>query len=282
MTVQGRPFTQVDVFAPGPLPGNPLAVVHEADGLTTAQMQTFANWTNLSETAFLLQPGDPEADYRVRIFTPKTELPFAGHPTLGAAHAWLERGGVPRNADRLVQACGAGLVPVRRDGDVLAFAAPPLVRSGPVADETLAQVAASLRIAPGAIVRSQWIDNGPGWLGVQVATAAEVLALEPDFVTMGDLAIGVIGAHGAGGPADFEVRAFAPAHNISEDPVTGSVNAGLALWLTRERVTDGTYVVRQGTALGRGGQVLMSLDAEGVQWVGGVSRSVIRGMVDIT
>ena len=288
-------FSQVDVFAPGPKAGNPVAVVHEADGLSSEQMQAFANWTNLSETTFLLKPDHPDADYKLRIFTPRAELPFAGHPTLGSAHAWLENGGVARG-DHLVQECGAGLVPLRRVGADLSFQAPPLVRSGELEPEVLAKAVAALRIDPEQVLGSNWIDNGPGWLGIRLRSAREVLEVRPDYAGMGELAVAVIGAHdapdgetsdggvvaggdGAGdAPADFEVRAFVPGLDVNEDPVTGSANAGLAQWLLAEGVTDGNYTARQGTALGRGGIIEVSNESGSI-WVGGRSRSVIKGSV---
>jgi PhzF family phenazine biosynthesis protein len=273
------PFSQVDVFAPGPRPGNPVAVVHDADGLTSEQMQTFANWTNLSETTFLLSPTDAGADYRLRIFTPSGELPFAGHPTLGSAHAWLERGGVPRDEGTLVQECAAGLVRLRR-AEVLSFAAPPLRRSGPLDADVLKQAVVSLGVEPDRVLGANWVDNGPGWLAVRLASAEDVLALRPDFAAMGPLAIGVAGAHAAGGPADFEVRAFAPGHGVDEDPVTGSVNAGIAQWFLRDGIVTGGYTVAQGTALGRDGR--LTIDPEGdTIWVGGACRTVISGTVSL-
>src|SRR5688500_12293475 len=162
------PFTQVDIFAPGPKPGNPVAVVHDAEALSTEQMQTFANWTNLSETTFLLKPSHPDADYRLRIFTPRAELSFAGHPTLGSAHAWLENGGQPVREGQLVQECGVGLVKIRRAGAELSFEAPPLRRSGPVEPEVLEQAVSSLGVASEQVLESSWVDNGPGWLGVRL------------------------------------------------------------------------------------------------------------------
>ena len=276
--VNELPFSQVDVFAPGPRPGNPVAVVHGADGLSTEQMQSFANWTNLSETTFLLKPTDPGADYRLRIFTPRAELPFAGHPTLGSAHAWLENGGRPHNEGHLIQECGAGMVSLRRQGSDLAFAAPPLRKSGPVEQPVLNQALSGLGIGPEQVLGSNWVDNGPGWLGIRLASAQEVLDLKPDFTAMGDLLVGVIGPFGGDGPADFEVRAFAPGVDVPEDPVTGSVNAGLAQWLFAEGQVDGSYTVRQGTALGRGGQLNISREGD-VIWVGGACRTVIRGRV---
>lgn len=275
-----RPFSQVDVFAPGPKAGNPVAVVHGADGLSTDQMQQFANWTNLSETTFLQEPTDPAADYRLRIFTPKAEVPFAGHPTLGSAHAWLENGGKAQDAGQLIQQCGAGLVRIRRVDNELSFQAPPLTRSGPVEATTLKRAAASLGLTADQILLSNWVDNGPGWIGVLLDSAEQVLGLRPDFSLMGDLNLGVIGAYDGNGPADFEVRAFVPGHGIDEDPVTGSVNAGLAQWLRTQGVTEGNYTVQQGTALGRGGFLRITASAGDV-WVGGTSRTVVAGRVKI-
>lgn len=273
-----RQFSQVDVFAPGPKAGNPVAVVRHADGLSTEQMQNFANWTNLSETTFLLTPTDPAADYRLRIFTPRAEVPFAGHPTLGSAHAWLETGGVPQEDGQLVQECGAGLVTIRRTDTELSFQAPPLTRSGPVEPAILEQVIASLGIHAGQVLGSNWVDNGPGWLGIRLASAQQVLDLRPDFNAMGHLNMGVIGAYDNGEPADFEVRTFAPGHGVNEDPVTGSVNAGLAQWLRSEGALDGNYTVQQGTVLGRGGLLTITSEADAI-WVGGSSRTIIHGYV---
>ncbi len=282
MTVaaSARPFSQVDVFAPGPKAGNPVAVVHDADGLSTEQMQNFANWTNLSETTFLQTPTDPTADYKLRIFTPRAEVPFAGHPTLGSAHAWLEHGGRPHDTEQLIQECAAGLVKIRRADPELSFQAPPLTRSGPVEPATLNQVIASLGIDADEVLGSNWIDNGPGWLGIRLESARRVLDLRPDFSVMGQHKVGVIGAYQNGAPADFEVRAFAPGHGVDEDPVTGSVNAGLAQWLRSEGAVEGNYTVQQGTVLGRGGRLTITSDANSV-WVGGVSRTVIKGHVTL-
>jgi PhzF family phenazine biosynthesis protein len=235
------------------LPGNPVAVVLEADGLDTDAMQRFAHWTNLSETTFLLPAQDPSADYRLRIFPPVSELPFAGHPTLGSCHAWLQAGGAPRDPDMIVQECGAGLVQIRRTDTGLAFAAPPLLRSGPVELDLIARVAGMLTIDPGDVVDSQWVDNGPGWLGVLTDSAEAALALRPGVV---DLDIGVVGPHPAGSPEAFEVRAFFPVDGMTvEDPVTGSLNAALAGWLTSTGRATTPYTARQGTVLGRLGQV---------------------------
>jgi PhzF family phenazine biosynthesis protein len=274
-------FRQVDVFSPAPLTGNPVAVVHDADALSDDQMQAFARWTNLSETTFLLAPTHDDADYRLRIFTPGGELPFAGHPTLGSAHAWLEHGGTPAQADRVTQQCGIGMVELRRDGDRLAFRAPEFLRSGPVDQAVMASVTATLGISPDRVVASQWIDNGPGWVGVVLGSVDEVLAVRPNFSSMGDLKIGIIGAHPVGGPADYEVRAFAPGLSVVEDPVTGSLNAGLAVWLTRSGMAPANYTVRQGTVLGRRGDVSITTDEAGDIWVGGASTTLISGTLTL-
>jgi len=274
-----RTFTQLDVFTDTPLRGNPLAVVHEAQGLSDAQMQAFARWTNLSETTFLLPPSDAAADYRVRIFTPDRELPFAGHPTLGSCQAWLAAGGQPRSADEVVQQCGVGLVRIRRDGTRLAFAAPPLRRSGPVEPEVLAQIVRSLRIPADAIRASNWVDNGPGWVAVMLGSRDEVLALQPDFMTMRGLELGVV-APWSGGEAQFEVRAFVPSLGVPEDPVTGSLNAGLAQWLIGAGLAPERYVAAQGTALGRSGRVFVEKRSDTV-WIGGDSVVVVSGQVSL-
>lgn len=273
-------FSQVDVFAPEPTTGNPVAVVHAADELTDEQMAAFARWTNLSETTFLVEPADPAADYRLRIFTPGGELPFAGHPTLGSAHAWLERGGTPRVAGEVVQECGIGLVTLRCEGGAWAFRAPDLLRSGPVEAPTLQRVIASLGVDDAQVVESSWIDNGPGWMGIRLRGADDVLALRPDFAAMGDLAVGVIGAHDSGAPADFEVRAFVPGLSVPEDPVTGSLNAGFAVWLIGAGSAPGTYTVRQGTALGRRGEVRVDSSDDGI-WIGGTTRTLISGSLHL-
>ncbi|MFI2101713.1 PhzF family phenazine biosynthesis protein [Isoptericola sp. NPDC019693] len=278
-------FRQVDVFATGPLTGNPVAVVHDADDLDDAQMAAFARWTNLSETTFLLRPTDPAADYRLRIWTPGGELPFAGHPTLGTAHAWLEAGGTPRSADHIVQECGVGLVTVRRDaaedGDRLAFAAPPLRRSGPVGPEDLARIARGLRVSVADIEDAAWVDNGPGWVAARLRDAAAVLAVEPDLAAFGDLKIGVVGAYAPGeSDAAVEVRAFVPDIGVAEDPVTGSLNAGLGQWLAGGLLPP-SYVASQGTALGRRGRVHVRRDAHGDVWVAGAAVTTIAGTVTI-
>jgi PhzF family phenazine biosynthesis protein len=274
-----RQFRQVDVFTATPYLGNPLAVVLDADGLTTAEMQRFASWTNLSETTFLLAPEDVRADYLVRIFTPTRELPFAGHPTLGSCHAWLEAGGRPRDRDVISQQCGAGLVPIRAEAGSLAFAAPPLVRSGPVEEPLAERVCGMLGISRAEIVDLSWADNGPGWIAVLLASAEAVLAVQP---RPGDLDVGIAGPHPAGGPAAFEVRAFFPGNGVTyEDPVTGSFNASLAQWLLGAGRARAPYLARQGTALGRNGQVRISQDDDGQVWVGGSVVTCVSGTVDL-
>ncbi|MDF1605502.1 PhzF family phenazine biosynthesis protein [Nocardioides sp. YIM 152315] len=269
-------FSQVDVFSSEPLRGNPVAVVHDADGVSDEQMAAFARWTNLSETTFLLPPTDPAADYRLRIWTPGGELPFAGHPTLGSAHAWLEAGGAPGGED-LVQECGAGLVRIRRR-DGLSFAAPPLVRSGPVDPADVTRACRALGIAEADVVASEWIDNGPGWLGVLLADAAAVLALEPDWAAFGDLKIGVVGPYDEG-PLAVELRAFCPGYGMPEDPVTGSLNAGVGQWLAGDRL-PASYVASQGTVLQRAGRVHVLREGQEV-WVGGDTRTTVTGTVDL-
>lgn len=271
-------FTQVDVFTDELGYGNPVAVVHDAEGLDDEALQRFAAWTNLSETTFLLPPTDPRADYRVRIFTTARELPFAGHPTLGSARAWLEAGGVPRDPGVVVQECGAGLVRVRRDGERLAFAAPPLRRGGPVDPDDLAEVVSALGVDPAAVVDAQWGDNGPGWVVVLLDSAERVLALTPDARLMGRFPdIGVVGPHTGGGEVAYEVRAFF-LPGPTEDPVTGSLNAAIGQWLTRTGRAPGSYVAAQGTAIGRRGRI--SVDADGDDlWVGGHTVVGVEGTV---
>ncbi len=241
-------------------------------------MQQFANWTNLSETTFLLPPTHPEADYRVRIFTAHEEFPFAGHPTLGSAHAWLEAGGVPKQAGVLVQECGAGLVRVKRDGGELAFAAPPLTRSGPVAEADVDRIAAGLRLPRHALLDASWLVNGPEWIGVLLASAGEVLGIRPDFAALGGLKVGVIGPHPVGAGPDFEVRTFVPGDAAVEDPVTGSFNAGAAQWLIGSGRAPSSYTAAQGTVLGRAGRVHVNSVGDDV-WVGGSSTTCISGTV---
>jgi PhzF family phenazine biosynthesis protein len=274
-----RPFRQVDVFSAAPLAGNPLAVVHDAAGLDDARMAALARWTNLSETTFLLPPADARADYRVRIFTPGGELPFAGHPTLGSCHAWLAAGGTPRKPGVVVQECGVGLVRIRADGPRLAFAAPALRRAGPLDDALLAQIAGALSLARGDILHHQWVDNGPGWCAVMLRSARDVLALRPEWAALAPLKLGVVGAHEAGHDAAFEVRAFIGDGGY-EDPVTGSLNASLAQWLIGAGLAPAAYVAAQGTALQRAGRVHLARDGDTV-WVGGDVVDVVRGEIDV-
>ncbi|MGL6111658.1 MAG: PhzF family phenazine biosynthesis protein [Rubrivivax sp.] len=265
------------MFTAVALRGNPLAVVHEAQGLDDARMAAFARWTNLSETTFLLPPTDAQADYRVRIFTPGGELPFAGHPTLGSCHAWLAAGGQPRQPGVVVQQCGVGLVTVRRQGARLAFAAPPLRRSGPLEPARVLQIREALGLGEDAIRAHQWVDNGPGWCAVLLDSAARVLALQPNWAGLGDLKLGVVGPHEAGAEAQFELRALIGGGNY-EDPVTGSLNASVAQWLIGARLAPARYVASQGAALQRAGRVY--IDSEGgTVWVGGDVSECIRGEV---
>ncbi|HSV79156.1 MAG TPA: PhzF family phenazine biosynthesis protein [Ramlibacter sp.] len=283
-----RAFKQIDVFTPVPYRGNPLAVVLDGQGLSTDEMQRFCDWTNLSEATFLLPPTQPGADYRVRIFSPGRELPFAGHPTLGSCHAWLEAGGQPHGAE-VVQECGVGLVRIRRDGARLAFAAPPLRRSGPLAEEDVALIARGLGIARTDVVAHAWCDNGPNWRGLLLRSAEQVLALQPDAQVLAGLDVGVVGPRGkvgvvgsrsAGDECAFEVRAFFPgSKGMSEDPVTGSLNAALAQWLIGAGLAPADYVASQGTALGRAGRVHVERDGAGAIWIGGASVTCIDGQV---
>ena len=273
-----RPFTQVDVFGAAPYRGNPVAVVADAESLRDSEMQRFASWTNLSETTFLLPTTTDAADYRVRIFTPTRELPFAGHPTLGTAHAWLAAGGTPARADAIVQECAVGLVTVRRGDEGLAFAAPPLMRTGDVAEDLRQTLVRGLGLRPSDVVGMQWVDNGPGWVGVQLRSAGTVLAVEPDVAVLDGLNVGIVGAHTAGAPEAFEVRALASGG--VEDPVTGSLNAGLAQWLIGSGQAPSRYRARQGTRLGRYGVVSVEQLGDDI-WVGGATVTCVTGTVDL-
>ena len=265
------------MFTDVPYKGNPVAVVLDGQGLSDAAMQRFAHWTNLSETTFVLPPEHPDADYKVRIFTPSLELPFAGHPTLGTCHAWLEAGNAPKD-DQIVQECGAGLVPIRRTDQGLAFAAPPLLKSGPVDEELIQQMADTLGIERNAIVDAAWTDNGPGWASLLLTSAEEVLNLSPAFL---DQDIGVVGPHPPGHDTQFEVRAFFPKDGtLAEDPVTGSLNAGLAMWLTDTGRAQTPYTAAQGTKLGRAGRVHITQD-NGTLWVAGGTVTCIAGSVEL-
>jgi len=278
-TAMRRPFAQVDVFTAAPLLGNPLAVVRDAASLGEGEMQAVARWTNLSETTFLLPPTDPQADYRVRIFTPHGELPFAGHPTLGTCHVWLAAGGQPKRPGLAMQECAVGLVRVRCDGPRLEFAAPPLRRTGPLEAELLAQICAALSITNDDIAHHQWVDNGPGWCAVMLHSARAVLDLKPDWPALAPLKLGVVGPHAAGHDAAFEVRAFIGDGGY-EDPVTGSLNASLAQWLTGAGLAGSSYVAAQGTCLHRAGRVHLRRDGDTV-WVGGDVVDVVAGAIDL-
>jgi PhzF family phenazine biosynthesis protein len=275
---RSRPFAQVDVFSSAPFLGNPVAVVLDGSGLRDDEMQHLARWTNLSETTFVLPATTDRADYRLRIFTPGGELPFAGHPTLGSAHAWIEAGGVPRRAESIVQECAAGLVELRRDEAGLSFAAPPTVRDGGIDDADLDRVARALGISRERIVDHQWVDNGPGWSVVRLATAAEVLALEPDFSHYPEAMVGALGAYPEGAEHAFELRSFAPGIGVVEDPVCGSMNASVAQWLLRNGEVSVPYTVGQGSRLHRAGSIRIAPDGERL-WVGGATTTLIRGEV---
>jgi PhzF family phenazine biosynthesis protein len=274
-----RSFAQVDVFATSPFLGNPVAVVLDGTGLASEDMQRFAHWTNLSETTFVLPPTTSEADYRVRIFTPTSELPFAGHPTLGTCHAWLTSRQVDLDRDAVVQECGAGLVTVRRTTNGWAFAAPPLVRSGPVDEALVRRIAEVLHVERSEILDTQWVDNGPGWVAALFDSAEAVLALRPGDVGFD---LGVVGPYPEGSPEAFEVRAFFPANGVTvEDPVTGSLNASLAEWLLRTGRATVPYTASQGTALGRSGRVHVTRDHDGTIWTGGGTITCVVGHVDL-
>ena len=274
-----RQFQMVDVFSNDAFQGNPLAVILDSEGLSTEAMQRITQWLNLSETTFLSPPTTSEADYKVRIFTLERELPFAGHPTLGSCHAWLAAGGTPRAAGQVIQECGAGLIAIRRGVQRLAFAAPPLIRSGPVEPSYLAQIAEFLKIAVSDIVEAQWIDNGPGWVGVLLASADAVLALEPARNHPGRIEVGVVGAYPPGSACAFELRAlFSDQHGaVREDPVTGSLNASVAQWMYQTHRATGPYVASQGTRIGHAGRIHVDRDGDGQVWIGGGTTSLFVG-----
>ncbi len=289
-----RHFKQVDVFTAIPYSGNPLAVVLDGSGLSTEEMQHFTDWTNLSEATFLLPPAQPDADYRVRIFCPGRELPFAGHPTLGSCHAWLQAGGKPKG-EQVVQECAAGLVKLRRQTsqgrEQLAFAAPPLLKGGALAEPEVALIARGLGVKRSDIQHHAWCDNGPHWRAVMLGSADQVLALKPDVSILAGLDVGVIGPRGKVGaigatqPGDecaFEVRAFFSGNSgLVEDPVTGSLNAALAQWLMAAGLAPERYIASQGTMLGRAGRVHVERDASGQVWIGGESVTCVEGTVTL-
>ena len=275
-------FKQVDVFSSVALKGNPVAVVLNADSLSDTQMADFARWTNLSETTFVLKPQNPDADYRLRIFTTLNELPFAGHPTLGSCHAWLEAGGVPRGQE-IVQECAAGLIRLCRQAGQLAFTAPPLLRTGAVEGDLLQRICRGLGIEAQAVVQARWVDNGPGWVALMLRDREQVLALEPDYSQLLGLSIGVVAPWQPeldGDEAQFEVRAFCAGEGMPEDPVTGSLNAGLAQWLIGAGLAPAHYVASQGTAMGRAGRVSIEQIGEDI-WVGGPAVTCISGQLTL-
>jgi PhzF family phenazine biosynthesis protein len=274
-------FCLVDVFGTARFSGNPLPVLFDADGLSDAEMQRITRWFGFSETAFLVAPTEERADYRVRIFTLDRELPFAGHPTLGACHAWRTNGGAAKG-DTIVQQCGAGLIEIRAAEGGLAFAAPPLIRTGPVDEAEVVAIANFLGIERGSIVDSQWVDNGPGWVAVLLASAADVLAINPPASAARRFEVGVVGPHSSG-EAAYEVRSLFSDHRggIIEDPITGSLNASLAQWLTASGRFTPPYFARQGTALGRDGRIMIDRDDAGQIWVGGQTLTIASGSVDI-
>jgi PhzF family phenazine biosynthesis protein len=277
-----RGFQQIDVFGKTPYAGNPLAVVLDGSGMSTEEMQQFANWTNLSETTFLVPPTNADADYRVRIFTPTLELPFAGHPTLGTCHAWLAAGGVPKSPDRIVQECGVGLVPLQRIDGRLAFSAPPLIRSGAVDEALVQRIAGLIGVERSEIVDSAWVDNGPGWVAVMLRDAGAVLAMKPSFGENCEIDLGVVGAYPAGSECAIEVRGFFPGGGMThEDPVTGSLNASLAQWLISSGQVATSYVASQGTVLGRNGRIHVSQDGDGAIWIAGNTVTCIAGTVGL-
>lgn len=274
---KSHPFAQVDVFSQSFYQGNPLAVILEAEDLSDSDLQKIARWTNLSETTFLLPPTQEGADYRVRIFTPRGELLFAGHPTLGSAHAWLEHHGDSRDKEVLVQECAAGLIKIRRGEGILSFAAPATQRSGDLNEDFLATIARAFGIERQDIAAHQWVDNGPGWAVVQLPTAQQVLDLQPDLSLIPDAMVGAIGAYPAGSEFDFEMRSFAPRAGVAEDPVCGSMNASVGQWLIRSGRVDGAYRVSQGSLLGRAGDITITPDEMGTVWVGGATNTLFRG-----
>jgi PhzF family phenazine biosynthesis protein len=268
-----RRFKQVDVFSRTPFKGNPVAVVLDAEGMTDDDMAAMARWTNLSETTFVLPPQNPHADYRVRIFTTLYEMPFAGHPTLGTCHAWLEAGGKPQGDD-IIQECGVGLVRIRRDGGLLAFTAPPLVRSGPVDASQAQAIRSAMGLTEADVLDAQWVDNGAGWLALRLTSRDVVLGITPDFSKLGEAPVGVF----AGEDDVFEMRAFIAGDGMPEDPVTGSLAAGVAMWLAKDGLAPDAYVIHQGQKLGRAGEIQVTRDADGI-WIGGRAVTLIDGAI---
>lgn len=276
-----RRFIQADVFSSLPARGNGLAVVVDADGLSETDMQRFAAWTNLAETTFLLPPTDPAADYRVRIFTPGREMPFAGHPTLGSCAAWLHCGGVAKDPSRVIQECGVGLVEIDLTGTVPAFVAPPTTIK-PLDEAEIIRLAAALDLPRSVILKGMELANGPVWQVLELADAHAVLAVDsarvswPDFV-----GLSLIGAHPAGLGFDFEVRMISPSSGMSEDPITGSLNAAIAHWLAKDGRLTKPLVMRQGTCVGRDGRVFITPDTDNRILIGGAVQILIDGWVTL-
>jgi len=280
--MRSRRFIQCDVFTSEPTRGNGLAVIVDGDGLSVQQMQRFAAWTQLAETTFLMPPTDPGADYKVRIFTPAREIPFAGHPTLGSCAAWLQSGGQPKNAGTVKQECAVGIVTIDTTGQMPAFAAPP-TRTTPMAEETRDKVVATLGIDPGRIVRTAQLDNGPVWQAFELRSAEDVLAVDATRVHHGNLQrIGLFGRHERGGDCDYETRMLSSTSMNNEDPVTGSLNAAIACWMYGDGQWREPVTVAQGTRLDRLGRVYMRRDAaNGTIWVGGQTCMLIEGTVTL-
>jgi PhzF family phenazine biosynthesis protein len=269
----------VDVFGAGPLAGNPLGVVHGADGLDGEAMLRLTQWLGFSETTFLLPPEDPKADYRVRIFCPARELPFAGHPTLGTCHAWLAAGGKPKRDGAVVQECGVGLVEIRRQDDLLAFKAPPLVRTGPLSASDRAEALRICGVADDVVAEAVHLANGPLWQLLRLRSAEDVLAAEPVPTAPEGMEIGLAGPWADGSEVDWEIRAFfVPGQGrVAEDPVTGSFNAGVAQHLFANGLATGSYVAGQGQKVGADGRIYCSEDETGAVWVGGKVTTIASG-----
>ena len=282
MTLKARRFVQCDVFSPIPTQGNGLAVVVDADGMSDQQMQKFAAWTNLAETTFLLPPTDPGADYRVRIFTPAREMLFAGHPTLGSCATWLHSGGVPKTAGLVRQECGVGIVDVDvSQSGILAFAAPPTTITEMSADKRKA-ITAALAIPASAIRQTAELCNGPTWQFFELTTAEQVLALDASKVRWPEfLGIGLIAPHPPGSECDYEVRMLAPSSGMSEDPITGSLNAAIAKWMQSQGRLESPYLAAQGTSIGRVGRVTVRPDPGGTAWIGGQVHILIDGLLTL-
>ena len=276
-------YKTVDVFTQEAFSGNPLAVIFDADGLSTEEMQHITRWMNLSESVFLQKPSHPDADYKVRIFTLTGELPFAGHPTIGSCHAWLENGGKQKDHNFIIQECGAGLIKINKEDSMLSFAAPPITRSGEVSDSDLKMACRILGIARSDIKASNWIDNGPGWMGILLQSAEQVLNLKPKPNPQDHFDLGVIGAYPENSESQFELRALFNNQNgtLVEDPVTGSLNASAAQWLMNSGYAPNSYIASQGTCMQRKGQVYLSKDNEAMVWVGGQACTRVDGVIHL-